>query len=59
MTEPIKHLLSSIGSYMEINVNMMVTHRKMLSVLVAMGLMNLVQSIMIALMVLKVLKEVR
>lgn len=59
MREPIKHLLASISSYMEVNVNMMITHRKMLTIIVALGVMNLAQSILVALMVLKILGEVR
>lgn len=59
MNGPLKYLLASISSYMEVNVNMMITHRKMLTVIIVLGVMNLAQSILIAITTLKILAEVR
>lgn len=59
MKDAVHALLDAIGSYMERNVDMMITHRKMLSFLVAINVMILIEVMVIGVVVIKILQEVR
>jgi hypothetical protein len=59
MNDVIKKLLESISIYAEHNVDMMITHRKMLSFLVAINVMILIEVIVIGVVVIKILQEVK
>ena len=59
MSETIKNLLDSIGTYMEKNVDLMISSRKVLSLLVGICTMILAETMIIAIVVLKILREVK
>ena len=59
MSETIKNLLDSIGTYMEKNVDLMISSRKVLSQLVGICTMILAETMIIAIVVLKILREVK
>jgi hypothetical protein len=52
-------LLESISGYMESNVTMMMMHRKAVSLVIVLCLMNLMQAILTGVAVMMILKEVR
>lgn len=59
MSGPIRPLLESIADYMFENVNIMITHGKLIRLILTILIMILVQSIMTGIAVIQILKEVR